>query len=149
MVENRLKGSTFWKACYTQNTWECWRCTGGNQQRSVTDSARTRSWSGDSKSYCVRDFDAGSWRETLYQNSSCSFCTRAEGTSCCSWQNCVRSQGAYVEGDWDVVVLLQCFLYLVSSSINVSSFHIMWLDTFWTDIVWYQVCTGNIVGNTL
>ena len=50
-------------------------------------------------------------------------------------ENCVRSQGAYVEGDWDVVVLLQCFLYLVSSSINVSSFHITWLDTFWTDLV--------------
>ena len=27
-----------------------------------------------------------------------------------------------------------CFLYLVSSSINVSIFHITWLDTFWTDL---------------
>ena len=27
---------------------------------------------------------------------------------------------------------VQCFLYLVSSSINVSIFHIAWLDTFWT-----------------
>ena len=27
---------------------------------------------------------------------------------------------------------IQCFLYLVSSSINVSIFHIMWVDTFWT-----------------
>ena len=26
---------------------------------------------------------------------------------------------------------VQCFLYLVSSSINVSIFHITWLDTFW------------------
>ena len=30
---------------------------------------------------------------------------------------------------------IQCFLYLVSSSINVSIFHITWLDTFWTDCV--------------
>ena len=28
---------------------------------------------------------------------------------------------------------IQWFLYLVSSSINVSIFHITWLDTFWTD----------------
>ena len=27
----------------------------------------------------------------------------------------------------------QCFLYLVSSAINVSIFHITWLDRFWTD----------------
>ena len=30
---------------------------------------------------------------------------------------------------------IQCFLYLVSSSINVSIFHITWLNTFWTDLV--------------
>ena len=29
---------------------------------------------------------------------------------------------------------IQCFLYLVSSSINVSIFHITWMDTFWTDL---------------
>ena len=28
---------------------------------------------------------------------------------------------------------VQCFLYPVSSSINVSIFHSSWLDTFWTD----------------
>ena len=27
------------------------------------------------------------------------------------------------------------FLYLVSSSINVSTFHSAWLDTFWTDLI--------------
>ena len=31
---------------------------------------------------------------------------------------------------------VQCFLYLVSSSINVSIFHITWLDTFWVDLVY-------------
>ena len=44
--------------------------------------------------------------------------------------NCVRSQGAYFEGDWGVIVLQTVFL--VSSSINVSIFHSTWMDTFWT-----------------
>ena len=30
---------------------------------------------------------------------------------------------------------VQCFLYLVSSSISVSIFHSTWLDTFWTDLI--------------
>ena len=34
---------------------------------------------------------------------------------------------------------VQCFLYFVSSSINVSIFHITWLDTFWTDLVYIQI----------
>ena len=29
---------------------------------------------------------------------------------------------------------VQCFLYLLSSSIHVSIFHIIWLDTFWTNL---------------
>ena len=95
-------------------------CTGCNQQRSATDSMRTRSWSQDSKNYCVRDFDAGSWHETHRSKiSSLASATRAEGTWCCSWENCVRPQGAYFEGDWGVIVL--CTMFLVSSSINVYS----------------------------
>ena len=47
-------------------------------------------------------------------------------------RNCVRSQGAYFEGDWGVVVL--CTMFLVSSSRNVSIFHSARLDTFWTDL---------------
>ena len=31
---------------------------------------------------------------------------------------------------------VQCLLYLVSSSINVSIFHSTWLDTFWTDLIY-------------
>ena len=34
---------------------------------------------------------------------------------------------------------VQCFLYLVSSSIKVSIFHITWLDTFWTHLVEYMI----------
>ena len=47
-----------------------------------------------------------------------------------------RSQGAYFEGDWGVTVL--CTLYLVSFSVNVSTFHITWLDTFWTGLVYFR-----------
>ena len=54
-----------------------------------------------------------------------------------NWENCVRSQGTYFEGDWGIIVLCtQFFLYLVSSLINVPIFHITWLGTFWTDLVY-------------
>ena len=49
------------------------------------------------------------------------------------WENCVRSQGAYFEGDWGAIVL--CTMFLVSSSISVSIFQITRLDTFWTDLM--------------
>ena len=58
------------------------------------------------------------------------------------WENCVRSRGAYLEGDWGIIVL--CTVFLVSSSINVSIFHIMWLDTVWTDLVCRECCLLNI-----
>ena len=38
------------------------------------------------------------------------------------------------EASWSYV---QCSLYLVSSSVNVSIFHITWPDTFRTDLVYY------------
>ena len=50
------------------------------------------------------------------------------------WENCVRSQVAYFAGDWAIIFL--CTMFLVPSSINVSIFHITWLDTFWTDLVY-------------
>ena len=52
------------------------------------------------------------------------------------WENCVRSQGAYFEEDWDVIVPYT--ILLVSSSINVFIFHIIRLDTFWTDLVYLK-----------
>ena len=98
---------------------------GCNQQRS--DSVRTRSWSGDSQTYCVWDFDEGSWHEMCCGKiHSAASAIRAEGTLCysCYWlrENCVRSSGAYFEGDWGGGVL--CSMFLVSSSINVFIFHI-------------------------
>ena len=50
------------------------------------------------------------------------------------WENCVRSQGAYSEGDWGIITL--CTMFLVSSSINVSIFHVTRLDPFWTDLIY-------------
>ena len=41
--------------------------------------------------------------------------------------------GTYFKGDWVFIVL--CTMFLVSSSINVSIFHITFLDTFWTDLI--------------
>ena len=40
------------------------------------------------------------------------------------WENCVRSQGAYFEGTEVSLSYIQCFLYHISSSVNVSIFHI-------------------------
>ena len=53
-----------------------------------------------------------------------------DGAADGNWADCVRSQGAYFEGDWRVIVLRKCFLYLVSSSIYVSVFHIIqWIPS--------------------
>ena len=57
-----------------------------------------------------------------------------DGAADGDWENYVTSQGAYLEGDWGVIVL--CTMFLVFCSINVSIFHIIWLDTFWTDLVY-------------
>ena len=47
------------------------------------------------------------------------------------WENCVRSQGAYFEGDGGVIVL--CTVFLVSCiNFNKCLFHSAWMDTFWT-----------------
>ena len=55
------------------------------------------------------------------------------------WKNCVRSQGATLKGTEASLSSVQCFLYLLSSLINVSIFHITWLDTFWTDLVYISL----------
>ena len=52
----------------------------------------------------------------------------------------VRSQGAYF-GTEASLPYVQCFLYLLSSSVKVSIFHITWLDTLWKDLIysWNQL----------
>ena len=55
------------------------------------------------------------------------------GQAAGNWENCVRSQGAHFEGDQGVTVL--CTIFILSSSINVSIFHIARVDTFGTGLV--------------
>ena len=43
---------------------------------------------------------------------------------------------------------VQCFLYLVSSSINVSIFHITGLDIFWTDLLCNLSPQSSIIYNS-
>ena len=51
---------------------------------------------------------------------------------------------ACFEGDWGIIVLCTMFLYLVSSSINVSFFPITQLATFWTDLIYtYYLLSFN------
>ena len=69
-----------------------------------------------------------------------------DGAADDDWENYVRSQGAYSEGDWDVIVL--CTVFLVSSPIHVSVFHITWPDTFWTDLV-HHIFLHLFVGGCL
>ena len=40
-----------------------------------------------------------------------------------------------VKGSEMSLSYVQCFLYLVPSSVNVSIFHSVWMDTFWTGLV--------------
>ena len=41
------------------------------------------------------------------------------------WENWVRPQGAYFGRDWGILSYVQCFLYLLSSSINTYFFYYM------------------------
>ena len=52
------------------------------------------------------------------------------------WENCVRSQGASFEGDWGIVVLCTMFLASCIFCNKCLFFHITWLDTFWTGLVY-------------
>ena len=62
------------------------------------------------------------------------------GTSDGNWENCVWGPKVpTLKGTEVSLSYVQCFLYLVSSSINVSIFQITWLDTVWTDLV--HICT--------
>ena len=44
---------------------------------------------------------------------------------------------------------VQCFLYLVRSSVNASTFHSTWLDTFWTDLICiFLLFTNNLYSDS-
>ena len=58
------------------------------------------------------------------------------------WENCVRSQGAYFEGDWGVIVL--CTMFLISCIFfSKCLFFSVWLDTFWTELGVY-ICAYRL-----
>ena len=129
-----------------------WTCMGCNQQRSVTDSARTRSWPGDTRNYCV-----SFWHRILawslsWQNPFCGFCYQSRRNIVLS-AAVANDAGRTVWGpklsilqETEVSLsCVQCFLYLVSFSINISIFHITWLSTFWTDLVCiFEVCPKKV-----
>ena len=56
------------------------------------------------------------------------------GAADSGWENCGRRQGACFEETEASLSYVQ-WMILVSSSIDVSIFHIRWLDTFRTDLV--------------
>ena len=61
-----------------------------------------------------------------------------------NWEHCMRFQGAYFEGAWGIIILYTMFL--VSSSVSVSIFHITWLHTFWKDLIYTNckyICTQH------
>ena len=47
----------------------------------------------------------------------------------------MRSKVPTLKGTEASLSYIQCFLYL-GSSVNVSIFHIIWVDTFWIDLVY-------------
>ena len=58
-----------------------------------------------------------------------------DGATDSNWENCVRSQGAYFEGDWGIIFL--CTMFLVSCIFfnKCLYFSCYMLDTFWTDLM--------------
>ena len=143
MVESLLQ-VTFWKACNKQNTWECWMCTGCYQQRLATDSVRTRSWSGDSKNYCVWDFDSGSWYEMCCDKiHSAASATREKEHHAAVRRTVWGFKISTLKGT-ELLSYAQCFFYHVSASVNVSIFLITWLDTICTYFIYifiiYNIC---------
>ena len=78
MVKNLLKAIHILEGLQQANTWEGWTCISCIQQRSATHRAGTRSWSGDSKNYWVRDSDAGDsgkYNKAADSGSNRGFCT--------------------------------------------------------------------------
>ena len=75
--------------------------------------------------------------KVTYESEKISDCLwdsgKYDGAADGDWKNCVRSQHSYLGVYWGVIFL--CIMFLVSSSINVSIFHITWLDSFWTDLI--------------
>ena len=65
-----------------------------------------------------------------------------DGVADGDWKNYVSTlkgsslNGTTSNGTEASLSYVQCFLYLVSSLINVCIFHSTWVDTFWTDLIY-------------
>ena len=51
-----------------------------------------------------------------------------DGAADGDWENCVRSQGAYFEGNWGIIILSKMFLVSSVFFTKCLYFHITWLD---------------------
>ena len=58
-----------------------------------------------------------------------------DGAADGDWENCVRSQGTYIEGDWGIIVLWTMFLVSCIFFNKYPYFHITWLGTFGLDLI--------------
>ena len=59
------------------------------------------------------------------------------------WENCVRSQGAYFEGDWGVIVL--CIMFLVSCIFSKCLYFSYYMAQYLLNRphIWFSHCTGD------
>ena len=58
------------------------------------------------------------------------------------WENCVRSQGAYIEGDWGVIVL--CIVFLVSCIFfNKCLYFLYYMAGYLLDRLWLHAVPYN------
>ena len=106
----------------------------------MTDSARTSSWSGDSKNYWVWDSDVGSWHEMCYGKiHSAPSATSTEAHRASVGRTVWGPKVPTLKETEGSFFYVQCFLYLISPLINVSIFHNIWLDSLWTDLICLHV----------
>ena len=61
-----------------------------------------------------------------------------------NWENCVRSQGAYFEGDWDGIVLCTVFLISCIFFNKCLYFPYYMAGYFWTDLIWHFGCRNML-----
>ena len=151
------KWCSFWKACNKQNTWECWTWTRCSQERSTTQVTQRpvqprfgtlqlqafpqTKITFKSEEISGHQWDSGKYNRAADGDSNKGFCRvfwtvekmlreLSDVPRCLLWRR------------------LRCYCpILVSCSINVSIFHITWLDTFWTNLTlkikkWIWKVTG-------
>ena len=129
------KWSTFWKACNKQNTWECWMCMGCSLQRWATDSVKTRSWSGDSKNTVSEILTHDLGMKCVMAKFIPGFCYQSRRNIVLQLGELWGPKVPTLKGTEASLPYVQCFFFLVSSSVNVSIFLITQLDSFWTHFV--------------